>query len=225
MVDICNCGFCDLHGHFVFKQLFMMGDFEPKCSEFIPSALVWLLGPCPWLLPGNIASSYTTRGAQPLHYHANFQTDLITTISRSQTQWGRPPPRRVFEETKHKTPKQRLSLHQSLNSFPHRKTKRQSSLFDMQHALCCVALVSALPSWQWRRKTKNKFSSIHTQTVVHFHWGEFTCVNSPQTFQNHLKLLTNSKNILLLHDVVVKISCVVFQLNWNKLRYSWLITV
>ena len=31
-------------------------------------------------------------------------------------------------------------------------------------------------------------------------------LNSPQTFQNHLKLLTNSKNILLLHDVVVKIS-------------------
>jgi len=28
-------------------------------------------------------------------------------------------------------------------------------------------------------------------------------LNSPQTFQKHLKLLTNSKNILLLHDVVV----------------------
>ena len=41
---------------------------EPKCSEFIPSALVWLLGP--WLLPGNIAFNYTTRGAQPLRYHA-----------------------------------------------------------------------------------------------------------------------------------------------------------
>ena len=62
--------------------LFMMGDPEPKCSEFIPSALVWLLGPCPWLLPGNIASNCTTRGAQPLRYHANFQTDLITTTSR-----------------------------------------------------------------------------------------------------------------------------------------------
>ena len=176
----------------------MMGDPGPKCSEFIPSALVWLLGPCPWLLPGNIASSYTTRGAQPLRYHANFQTDLITTISRSQTQWGRPPPRRVFEETKHKTPKQRLSLHQSLNSFPHRKTKRQSSLFDMQHALCCVALVSALPSWQWQRKTKNKFSSIHTQTVVHFHWGEFTCVefttNVPKPSQTSHKFQKHSSS-------------------------------
>ena len=66
----------------------MMGDPEPKCSEFIPSALVWLLGPCPWLFPGNIASNYTTRGAQPLRYHAKTQTDLITTPSRKRTQWG-----------------------------------------------------------------------------------------------------------------------------------------
>ena len=29
-------------------------------------------------------------------------------------------------------------------------------------------------------------------------------LNSPQTFQNHLKLLKNSKNILLVHEVVVK---------------------
>ena len=29
-------------------------------------------------------------------------------------------------------------------------------------------------------------------------------LNSPQTFQNHLKLLINSKNILLVHEVVVK---------------------
>ena len=87
-----------------------MGDPEPKCSEFIPSALVWLLGPCPWLFPGNIASNYTTRGAQPLRYHAKFQTDLITTTSRKRTQWGRPPPRRVFNQNT-KPQKQRLSLH------------------------------------------------------------------------------------------------------------------
>ena len=168
-----------------------MGDPEPKCSEFIPSALVWLLGPCPWLFPGNIASNYTTRGAQPLRYHAKIQTDLITTTSRKRTQWGRPPPRRVFNQ-KRKTPKQRFSLHQSLNSFPHRKQSEVSSLSVMHHALCCVVLVSALPSWQWQRKTKNKFSSIHIQTVVHFHWGEFTCaeftsnVSKPsQKFQKH----------------------------------------
>ena len=171
-----------------------MGDpTGPTCSEFMPSALVWLLGPCPWLFPG-IASNYTTRGAQPLRYHAKFQTDLITTTSRTHTQWGRPPPRRVFKQNT-KTPNQQFSLHQSLDSFPHRKTKRQSCLFDMQHALCCVALVSALPSWQWQRKTRNKFLSIHIQTVVHFHWGEFTGVeftsNSPKTshtshkFQKH----------------------------------------
>jgi hypothetical protein len=74
----------------------------------------------------------------------------------------------------------------------------------MQHALCCVALVSALPSWQWQQKTKNKFSSIHNQTVVHFHWGEFTCVefttNVPKPSQTSHKF----QNILLLHEVVVK---------------------
>ena len=41
------------------------------------------------------------------HLHcgnAKFQTDLITITSRKRTQWGRPPPRRVFKQ-KHKTPK------------------------------------------------------------------------------------------------------------------------
>ena len=75
----------------------------------------------------------------------------------------------------------------------------------MHHALCCVVLVSALPSWQWQRKTKNKFSSIHIQTVVHFHWGEFTCAeftsNVPKPSQTSHKF---QKNILLVHEVVVK---------------------
>jgi len=62
--------------------LFIVGDpTGPTCSEFIPSALPWPLGPCPWLLPGIIASNYTTRGAQPLRYHAKIQQDLITTTS------------------------------------------------------------------------------------------------------------------------------------------------
>ena len=112
-----------------------MGDPEPKCSEFMPSALVWLLGPCPWLFPGNIASNYTTRGAQPLRYHAKFQTDLITTTSRTQTQWGRPPPRRVFKK-QNTNPKQRFSLHKSLGSFPHRKQREQSKFAG--HAACTV---------------------------------------------------------------------------------------
>ena len=64
--------------------LFIIGDpAGPTCSEFIPSALPWLLGPCPWLFPGIIASNYTTRGAQPLRYHAKIQQDLITTTSRA----------------------------------------------------------------------------------------------------------------------------------------------
>ena len=73
----------------------------------------------------------------------------------------------------------------------------------MHHALCCVAFVSALPSWQWQRKTKKNLSSIHSQTVVHFIGVKSHVSNSPQTFQNHLKLLINSKNIVLLHEVVV----------------------
>jgi hypothetical protein len=68
----------------------------------------------------------------------------------------------------------------------------------MQHALCCVALVSALPSWQWQQKTKNKFSSIHNQTVVHFHWGEFTCVefttNVPKPSQTSHKFQKHSSS-------------------------------
>ena len=145
--------------------LFMMGDPEPKCSEFIPSALVWLLGPCPWLFPGNIASNYTTRGAQPLRYHAKFQTDLITTTSRKRTQWGRPPPRRVFKQ-KHKTPKQRLSLHQSLNSFPHRKRREQSKF--AVHAACtvlcwssCTCPVLNTAAESHRFQTHQKHSASH----------------------------------------------------------------
>ena len=150
-----------------------MGDPEPKCSEFIPSALVWLLGPCPWLFPGNIASNYTTRGAQPLRYHAKFQTDLITTTSRKRTQWGRPPPRRVFKQ-KHETPKQRLSLHQSLNSFPHRKRREQS------------------------KSIKNKLSF----SLVNSEW--MNSPTSPKPFPNKFKLITNSKNVLYWFVVVDK---------------------
>jgi hypothetical protein len=91
-----------------------------------------------------------------------------------------------------KTQKQRLALHQSPNSFPHRKTKRQSCLFDTQHALCCVALVPALPSCQWQRKTK---INSHPFTLK---------LLSISIEVNAYKLLTNSKNILLLHEVVVK---------------------
>ena len=66
----------------------------------------------------------------------------------------------------------------------------------MHHALCCVASVSALPSWQWQRKIKNKFSSIHIQTVLHFHHGEFTGVeftsNSSKTSQTSHKFHKHS---------------------------------
>ena len=103
----------------------------------------------------------------------------------------------MLKETQKKT-KQRLALYQSLNSFPHRKTKRQSCLFDMQHALCCVALVSACRLGNGSGKRKNKFSSIHTQTVVHFHWGEFTCVefttNSPKPSQTSHKFQKHSSS-------------------------------
>ena len=77
-------------------------------------------------------------------WSAKFQTDLITTTSRTQTQWGRPPPRRVFKETQ-KTPKTRLSLHESLDSFSTQENE-QSKLLFMQHALCYVGLLSLAPS-------------------------------------------------------------------------------
>ena len=122
-----------------------MGDPEPKCSEFIPSALVWLLGPCPWLFPGNIASNYTTRGAQPLRYHAKFQTDLITTTSRKRMQWGRPPPRRVFKQnTKPQTTALTAPVAQLFSTQENENAK--VSWLSMQHALCYVGLLALVPS-------------------------------------------------------------------------------
>ena len=106
--------------------LFMMGDPEPKCSEFIPSALVWLLGPCPWLLPGNIASNYTTRGAQPLRYHAKIQQDLITTTSRAPNvaRVGLTP-RRAFNKLK---PKNTTAVTAKLNSLFHTGNTKQGKV-------------------------------------------------------------------------------------------------
>ena len=96
---------------------------------------------------------------------AKFQTDLITTTSRKRTQWGRPPPRRVFKQ-KHKTPKQRLSLHQSLNSFPHRKRREQSKF--AVHAACtvlcwssCTCPVLNTAAESHRFQTHQKYSASH----------------------------------------------------------------
>ena len=161
--------------------LFMMGDPEPKCSEFIPSALVWLPGPCPWLFPGNIASNYTTRGAQPLRYHAKFQTDLITTTSRKRTQWGRPPPRRVFNQN---TKPQNNGSHCTSRStlFHTGKRKRQSKL--AVHAACtvlcwssctCPVLNTAAESHRFH-KNKLSFSLVNSE------W-----MNSPTSPKNHSK--------------------------------------
>ena len=74
---------------------------------------------------------------------AKFQTDLITTTSRTQTQWGRPPPRRVFKQ-KHKTPKQQFSLHKSLDSFPHRKQSEVSCSCNMHCAMLVFLHLSRL---------------------------------------------------------------------------------
>ena len=96
----------------------------------------------------------------------------------------------------------------------------------MQHALCCVALVSALPSWQWQQKTKNKFSSIHNQTVVHFHWGEFTCVefttNVPKPSQTSHKFQKHSSSprcCCKRHAASRKNANAV----WQKIGFSWLL--
>ena len=64
--------------------------------------------------------------------------------------WGRP--HHVECLNQNTSPKTTALTAQALNSFSHGKTKR-SKLF-MQHALCCVSFLLALPSWQWQRKTK-----------------------------------------------------------------------
>ena len=179
-----------------------MGDPEPKCSEFIPSALVWLLGPCPWLFPGNIASNYTTRGAQPLRYHAKFQTDLITTTSRKRMQWGRPPPRRVFKQ-KHKTPNNGSHCTSRSTLFHTGKRKRQSKL--AVHAACtvlcwssctCPVLNTAAESHRFH-KNKLSFSLVNSEWM--------NSPTSPKPFPNKFKLITNSKNVLFVHKLLKNI--------------------
>ena len=177
-----------------------MGDPEPRCSEFIPSALVWLLGPCPWLLPGNIASNYTTRGAQPLRYHAKIQTDLITTTSRKRTQWGRPPPRRVFKQN---TEPQNNGFHCTSRSTLFHTGNKAKYLVCLSCTMHCVVSLlfqlCRLGNGSGKRKINPHpftFKLLSISIGVNSH-----VLNSPQTFQNHLK---NSKNILLVHEVVVK---------------------
>ena len=77
-------------------------------------------------------------------FTAKFQTDLVTTTSRTQTQWGRPPPRRVCKK-QNTTPKHGSHCTSRSTLFPHRKTSKVSWLF-MQHALCYVGLLALAPS-------------------------------------------------------------------------------
>ena len=121
--------------------------------------------------------------------NAKIKQELITTTSRSRTRrWGRP--HHVECLNQNTSPKTTALTAQALNSFPHRKAKR-SELF-MQHALCCVSFLLALPSWQWQRKTKMNSHPFHP-TAVQTQSGQFIVVEFtgiPKTFQNHLKLLT-----------------------------------
>ena len=185
--------------------LFIVGDpTGPTCSEFMPSALVWLLGPCPWLFPGNIASNYTTRGAQPLRYHAKFQTDLTTTTSRTQTQWGRPPPRRVFKKTKHNPKKHGSHCTSRSTLFPHRKTSKVSCCSCSMHCamlifLHLLRLESGIGITQIPKASKTLIFSM-----VNSEW-----LNSP-TSQNHFQINANSsqvsKTVLFVHKLA-KTSC------------------
>ena len=119
---------------------------------------------------------------------AKIQQDLITTTSRSRThRWGRP---HHVECLNQNTSSQTTALTaQALNSFPHRKTTKATSQLVLS---CTMHYVVSFFFWLCRLSNgsgkQNKFSSIHIQVVVHFHYGEFTCVeftfstsNSSQT--------------------------------------------
>ena len=81
-----------------------------------------------------------------------------------------------------------------------RSAERQRAPTTKKNMHCVVSLLFQLcrlgnGSGKWK-------TNSHPFTLKLL--SNFIGVNSPQTFQKHLKLLTTSKNILLLHDVVVK---------------------
>ena len=112
---------------------------------------------------------------------AKFQTDLITTTSRKRTQWGQPPPRRVFNQN---TKPQNNGSHCTSRStlFHTGKRKRQSKL--AVHAACtvlcwssctCPVLNTAAESHRFH-KNKLSFSLVNSE------W-----MNSPTSPKNHSK--------------------------------------
>ena len=70
---------------------------------------------------------------------------------------------------------------------------------------CVVSLVFQLAVLAMAAENEKTNSHPFTLKLLSISIGVNSHVlNSPQTLQNHLKLLTNSKNILLLHEGVVK---------------------
>ena len=110
----------------------------------------------------------------------------------------------MFKETQNPKRKQRLALHQSLDSFPHRKN--ESKVVCLSCTLHCVVSLLFQLCRLGNGSRKRKINSHpFTLKLLSISIGVNSHVlNSPQIFQNHPKLLTNSKNLLLLHEVVVK---------------------
>ena len=116
--------------------------------------------------------------------------------------WGRP--HHVECLNQNTSPKQRLSLHKHSILFHTGKRSKATCLFVMQHALCCVSFLLTLPSWQWQRKNKNEFSSIPFKLLSMSIMANSHVLNSPSQLQTNHKILINSKNLHLVHKVVVK---------------------
>ena len=76
--------------------------------------------------------------------NAKTQTDLITTTSRKRTQWGRPPPRRVFNQNTKPNNGSHCTSRSTL--FHTGNDESKVSLLFMQHALCYVGLLALVPS-------------------------------------------------------------------------------
>ena len=101
---------------------------------------------------------------------------------------------------KHKTPKQRLSLHQSLNSFPHRKRREQRKF--AVHAACTVLCWSSCTCPVLNTAAESHRFQTQPKTF------SFTLMNScwlnSSPFPKHSQITSNSKNVLLVHKLLQK---------------------
>ena len=95
---------------------------------------------------------------------AKFQTDLITTASRTQTQWGRPPPRRVFKQKK-----QNDSSHCTSRSTLFHTGKRNDKVVCFTCNMHCVVSLlfqlCRLGNGSGKRKTNSHLSTFKLLSI------------------------------------------------------------